>query len=140
MADIPNDPSVGIDAETGGTIYGWSHVEQSIRDILFTRFGERIMREHYGAFLAGLLGRNITTKEVAPVLAAISSAIDMWEPRFKVTALKPISVSRDGALGIYIEGEYRPRATYGDYTASGAKRITVYADDSGVRVEERVNG
>jgi uncharacterized protein len=134
---IPNSPSVGIDAETGGTISGWDHVEQSLRDIFFTRFGERIMREHYGSFIPALLGRNISTREIAPVFAAISSAIEQWEPRFLVTEIAPISAGRDGKLKLYIVGEYRPRATYGDLTSEGARRISVYAGSDGLRIEER---
>ena len=39
------DPSVGLDAVTGGILTGWDHVVQSLRDIFDTRFGSRIMRE-----------------------------------------------------------------------------------------------
>lgn len=134
---IPNNPSVGIDAETGGTIIGWAHVEQSLRDIFFTRFGERIMREHYGSFIPALLGRNITAQEVAPVFAAITSAIEQWEPRFFVNEIAPVSAGRDGKLRLYIVGEYRPRAAYGDMTSEGARRISVYAGADGLRIEER---
>lgn len=137
---IPIDPSVGINAETGGTIYGWAHVEQSLRDIFFTRFGERIMREHYGSFIPALLGRNITSREIAPFFAALASAIEQWEPRFRVTELVPTKVTREGQLHIYIVGEYRPRAVYGDLTAEGARRIGVYAGADGLRIEERLAG
>jgi phage baseplate assembly protein W len=137
---IPVNPSVGINAETGGTISGWAHVEQSLRDIFFTRFGERIMREHYGSFVPALLGRNINPQEVAPFFAVIASAIEQWEPRFRVTELVPVKVTRDGQLHIYIVGEYRPRATFGDLTAEGAKRVGVFAGADGLRIEERLGG
>lgn len=97
------------------------------------------MREHYGSFIPGLLGKNITPRDVAPFFAAISSAIDVWEPRFKVTALQPVKVTRDGRLHIFIEGEYRPRALYGDTTAEGARRVDLYASDAGIRIEERAS-
>lgn len=134
---IPNDPSVGIDAETGGTIHGWAHVEQSIRDILWTRFGERIMREWYGSFVPGLLGQNITPRDITPFFAAVASAIEQWEPRFRITELVPTRVTRDGQLHIFIAGEYRPRAVYGDLTAEGARRIDVFVGSDGLRAEQR---
>ncbi len=137
---VPVDPSVGIDATTGGTISGWAHVEQSLRDIFFTRFGERIMREHYGSFIPALLGRNITPSEVAPFFAAIASAIEQWEPRFRVTEIVPVKVTRGGALHIYIVGEYRPRAVFGDLTAEGARRVGVFAGADGLRIEQRQEG
>ncbi len=134
---VPSDPSVGINAETGGTVTGWAHVEQSLRDIFFTRFGERVMREHYGSFVPALLGRNITPAEVAPFFAAIASAIEQWEPRFAVTELAPVAVTRLGELRIYIVGDYRPRAVYGDMTSEGARRLSVFAGADGIRIEER---
>lgn len=138
MAAIPVDPSVGIDAETGGTIYGWPHVEQSLRDIFFTRFGERIMREYYGSFIPGLLGKNINPAEVTPFFAALASAIEQWEPRFRVTELTPVSVTRTGELHIYMAGEFRPRAVFGDFTVEGgARRVDLYASADGIRAEQR---
>ncbi len=135
---IPVDPSVGINAETGGTIYGWEHVEQSLRDIFFTRFGERIMREWYGSFVPELLGRNITPDEVTPFFVALASAIEQFEPRYRVTELMPVEVTRMGELRVYMAGEYRPRAAYGDYTVEGgARRIQLYASPNGIRVQER---
>lgn len=131
------NPSVGINAATGGTITGWQHVEQSLRDIFLTRFGERIMREHYGSFLPALLGRNITPNEVAPFFAAVASAIEQWEPRFRVTELVPVKVTGTGELHIFIVGEYRPRAVFGDMTAEGARRVGVFAGADGLRIEER---
>jgi phage baseplate assembly protein W len=75
------DPSVGLDAATGGILTGWEHVVQSLRDIFDTRFGSRIMREWYGSFVPNLLGRLITPEEVVPYFAAITSAIEAgWEP------------------------------------------------------------
>lgn len=135
---IPVNPSVGINAETGGTIFGWAHVEQSLRDIFFTRFGERIQREWYGSFVPGLLGRNITPAEVTPFFAAIASAIEQWEPRFRVTELLPVEVTRNGELHIYMAGEYRPRAMFGDFTVEGgARRVELYGSANGLRVRER---
>lgn len=139
MAAIPLDPSVGLDAATGGTITGWEHVVQSLRDVFDTRFGTRIMREWYGSFVPNLLGRLITPQEVVPYFAAITSAVEQWEPRFRVTQIQVVKVTRDGQLHVFLDGEYRPRAVYGDFTAAGARRLDAYANPDGIRIEERLS-
>lgn len=133
------DPSVGLDAATGGTITGWEHVVQSLRDVFDTRFGTRIMREWYGSFVPNLLGRLITPQEVVPYFAAITSAVEQWEPRFRVTQIQVVKVTRDGQLHVFLDGEYRPRAVYGDFTAAGARRLDAYANPDGILIEERLS-
>lgn len=133
------DPSVGLDAATGGTITGWEHVVQSLRDVFDTRFGTRIMREWYGSFVPNLLGRLITPQEVVPYFAAITSAVEQWEPRFRVTQIQVVKVTREGQLHVFLDGEYRPRAVYGDFTAAGAKRLDAYANPDGILIEERLS-
>ena len=54
-----------------------------------------------------------------------------------MTATTPVEVTRDGQLHFFIEGEYRPRAVYGDFTVEGARRIDAYANPDGVLVEQR---
>ncbi len=132
MASVPTDPSVGLNAETGGTITGWSHVLQSLQDIFTTNFGARIMREYYGSFVPSLLGRATINRTEAPLfLSAVATAILQWEPRYHVTAISVTEASRDGVIGIVIEGEYRPRATYGDLTAEGGRRRLIVSPSSG---------
>lgn len=138
MAVNLNDPSVGLNATTGGVVTGWDHVVQSLRDIFDTRFGTRIMREWYGSFVPNLLGRLITPKEVVPYFAAITSAIEQWEPRFRVTNIQVVKVTRDGQLHVFIDGEYRPRACFGDFTVAGARRLDAYANLDGILIEERL--
>lgn len=131
------DPSVGIDAATGSLVTGWEHVIQSLRDIFDTGFGSRVMREWYGSFVPNLLGRLITPQEVTPFFAAITSAVEQWEPRFRVTQVQVIKVTRDGQLHVFLDGEYRPRAVYGDFTVEGARRLDAYANPDGILIEER---
>jgi phage baseplate assembly protein W len=128
------DPSTGLDAGTGGIVNGWDHVVQSLRDIFDTRFGTRIMREWYGSFVPNLLGRLLTPEEVVPCFAAITSAIEQWEPRFRVTRIEALRVTRDGQLHVLLEGEYRPRAVLGDFTVAGARRLDAYASADGTRI------
>ncbi len=133
------DPSVGLDATTGGILTGWDHVVQSLRDIFDTRFGSRVMREWYGSFVPNLLGRLVTPDEVIPYFAAITSAIEQWEPRFRVTQIQVVKVTRDGQLHVFLDGEYRPRAVYGDFSVAGARRLDAYANPDGLLIEERLS-
>jgi len=96
------------------------------------------MREWYGSFVPNLLGRLITPDEVVPYFAAITSAIEQWEPRFRVTQITVVKVTRDGQLHVYLDGEYRPRAVYGDFTPAVARRLDVYANPDGLLVNERL--
>jgi phage baseplate assembly protein W len=136
VADLTS-PSVGLDRLTGGTITGWEHVLQSLEDIFTTRFGERIMREWYGSNVSNLLGRNITPVEVTGYFQELLAPIEQWEPRFRVTQIIALKVTRDGQFHFYIDGEYRPRATYGDFTVEGARRIYGNAARNGQTLLER---
>ena len=110
---------------------------QSLQDIFTTRFGSRVMREWYGSFVPHLMGRTISPNEVTPFFAAVTSAIEQFEPRYRVTRIKVVEVTRTGALHVFLEGEYRPRAMFGDYTVEGARRIDAYANPDGVLIETR---
>lgn len=129
------DPSIDIDAGSGADIAGWAHVLQSLEIIFTTRFGERIMREWYGSLVPAFLGENLNAPTVVTFFAAIGSAIDQWEPRYRLTRIVPESVGRDGRLKMYLEGEYRPRALLNDFTPEGARRINLAGGDSGITVE-----
>lgn len=125
------DPTVDMDVLTGGDISGWPHVLQCIQDFFTTSFGERVMREWYGSVVPRFLGENLTASTVVPFFAAIASAIEQWEPRYRITKIVPESVGRDGRLRVYMEGEYRPRALLGDFTPEGARRVTIIGGSGG---------
>lgn len=133
--DLTN-PSVGFDARSGLVLTGWDHVLQSLSDIFTTGFGERIIREWYGSFVPHLLGRLITPEEVTPFFVAITSAIEQWEPRYRVSEIKVLKATREGALHFYIDGEYRPRAMFGDFTIEGARRVNSSVNAAGLIIRE----
>ena len=130
------NPSVGLNAEACSVLTGWEHVLQSLSDIFTTGFGERIIREWYGSFVPNLLGQLITPDEVTPFFVAITSAIEQWEPRFRVTEIKVLKASREGALHFFLDGEYRPRAVFGDFTVEGARRVNGYINAAGLIIRE----
>lgn len=133
------NPSVGMCAETGRRRTGWQHVEQSLSDIFTTSFGTRVMREFYGSFVPALLGRNLTPRDVTPFFAAVTSAVEQWEPRFRVTQIEIVGISADGGLKFFLAGEYRPRAMFGDFTVEGARRLDAYANNDGILIDRRAS-
>jgi phage baseplate assembly protein W len=112
-------------------------VVQSLQDIFTTRFGARVMREWYGSFVPTLLGRQINRSEVPLFLAAFTSAIEQWEPRFKVTEIGLKDVTRDGVVRLSISGEYRPRALLGDPTSAGLRSLVIDADEVGLAIADK---
>lgn len=116
---------VDLNRETGEIIEGWAHVEQCIGDFLSTFFGERVMREWYGSIVPPLMGENLTSETIIRFFAAVTSAIDQWEPRFKIARIKPISVDRSGEFQVRIEGDYRPLALIGNFSSGSPKHLTI---------------
>ena len=56
-----------------------------------------------------------------------------------MTQIQVVKVTRDGQLHVFLDGEYRPRAVYGDFTPAGARRIDAYANPDGLLIEERLS-
>lgn len=109
----------GINRVTGATIDNYQHALQSVEVILSTRIGSRIMRRQFGGGVAEILGRAVTPPLFALFQQLVATAIDVWEPRFRVRQIAPLgSVEqiRAGEVGIRFEVDYRPRGHIGDFT------------------------
>jgi phage baseplate assembly protein W len=106
----------GVNRVTGRALDGWSHVSQSIGDILSTPIGTRVERRDYGSALFELIDRPINASTVARAARAVAEAILRWEPRFEVTKVEIDEASAGGRLGLAVTGIYYPRGHLGDYT------------------------
>ena len=73
-------------SETGRQIGLYDHIRQSIKNILFTRIGTRLMREEYGSLLPELLDQPITPALLLQCQAAAIAALAKWEPRIEIQA------------------------------------------------------
>jgi hypothetical protein len=65
---------------------------------------------------------------------AIVVAIDLWEPRYRVTKILPAASPeemRQGILGYRIEGVYRPRGHLGDFTPERVRTVTIGQPSAG---------
>jgi len=98
---------IGIDSRTGKHISGLEHLRQSVRDILTTPIGSRIMRRDYGSTLFSLVDRPLTPELRVEMYAATIDALAKWEPRIDVTAISAVvSDPAAGGLCVTIEGRY----------------------------------
>ncbi len=82
-----------MDASTGQPLTGSAHLVQSIRDILTTPIGSRVMRRDYGSLLPELIDQPITERLIQQIRAATVMALLRWEPR---VLAKKIGITVDG--------------------------------------------
>lgn len=128
MGLIAPTPGTGIDKMTGRVISGWDHVLQSLGVIFMTYFGERVLVRWFGSFIPKILGQRMTPPVVLKFWTAVCVAIDLWEPRFKITQIRPAGTPeqmRLGVIGFTLEGVYYPRGHLGDFTPDGPRQITL---------------
>jgi phage baseplate assembly protein W len=125
---------VGMNAHTGKIMIGWDHVIQSIAKIFVTRYHERVLRRSVGCLIPHLLGDNATPYTITRFYGAIITAIDLWEPNYRIqrvriytrydnTLLTSAEELRRGILTQRMEGVYRPRAHVGDNTPERRRSI-----------------
>lgn len=96
----------GISATTGQALGGVAHLRQSIRDILSTRIGTRIMRRDYGSRLPELVDNPLNELTKVELFAATAEALARWEPRFLLERVFVESVSEAGRIVIALEGKH----------------------------------
>lgn len=98
---------LGFNAETGKRIEGLDHLRQSIRDILTTPIGSRVMRRDYGSRLFELVDAPINRDTITDIYAATAEAIIKWEPRVDVQQVK-ITNAVPGLIELTLYGNYLP--------------------------------
>ena len=81
------------------------------------------MREWFGSTVPLILGENMTAPTIINFFAAISAAVSKWEPRYRITQIKPVSVNRNGHFNVQIDGVYLPLALIGNFEVEGARQV-----------------
>lgn len=94
----------GMNRQTGLSISEAEHIRQSVRDILVTPIGSRVMRRDYGSLLAAMIDRPQSPALRLQIMAACYSAIQKWEPRISLTAITFERSENDGTLYVDITG------------------------------------
>lgn len=97
----------GMDAATGQPLSGIEHLRQSLRDILTTPIGTRVMRRDYGSRLYELVDAPLNRGTIAELYAATAEAIRKWEPRFRLTSVQ-IASAEAGSVELDLTGVYLP--------------------------------
>lgn len=77
----------GMNRNTGLGITDTEHISQSMRDILLTPVGSRVMRREYGSLLSALIDMPQNPALRLQIMVACYSAIQKWEPRIRLTAI-----------------------------------------------------
>lgn len=96
----------GIDSNTGKALDGIAHLKQSIRDILTTRIGTRVMRRDYGSRLPELVDNPMNELTKTELFAATAEALQRWEPRFLLDRVFVSSASADGHIVLALYGRH----------------------------------
>jgi len=99
---------IGINNQTGKALPGIEHLKQSIRDILTTPIGTRVMRRDYGSQIFELIDAPMNSATLIDVVAATADALDKWEPRLILERVIVNSATSDGKFDLSILGKYRP--------------------------------
>lgn len=97
----------GIDATTGAALDGIEHLRQSVRDILTTPIGSRVMLREYGSQIFQLVDAPLNRSTIMDLYAATADALKRWEPRLRLTSVSA-SMPEPGTVLLDIVGEYLP--------------------------------
>lgn len=97
---------IGVNQFTGKHLDGMEHLRQSITDILRTPIGTRVMRRDYGSKIPDLIDAPMTQENVIEIYAEIGKALARWEPRFRLTNVRIISISDIGQIELELTGNY----------------------------------
>lgn len=89
---------------------GAEDLDRSIRVVLLTAPGERLMRPQFGCRIWDLLFEPVTANLLGLISEAVRDALAQWEPRVEVEAVEPVQDGDDSGL-VRIQITYRVKAT-----------------------------
>lgn len=91
---------LGMNAANGRAISATDHIVQSVRDILITPVGSRVMRRDYGSELFYLIDQPQHQATRLRLMAATVQALINWEPRISITRVDVHGGSMNGSLTV----------------------------------------
>ncbi len=94
---------IGMNATTGHAMSGLDHLRQSIKDILTTPIGSRVMRRDYGSELFNLIDHHGNKANMLRVYAATIEALLRWEPRIKPRRVQVDSIDEQGRVTLALD-------------------------------------
>lgn len=102
---------LGMNSATGAQLSGTDHIVQSIRDIITTPVGSRVMLRNYGCKAPELVDRPVNELFDVELKSSIAEALARWEPRFTLRSVAIAGRTAQGRVIISIEGTIRADAT-----------------------------
>ena len=101
-----------IDEESGclSSCSNEQHIKQSLRSILLTAQGERVMRPDFGSGLSVYLFENIDATTVSLIKRDVRATIERFEPRVELIDVKVHNAVQDPAV-LRVELSYRIKST-----------------------------
>jgi hypothetical protein len=96
---------IGMSATTGLALGTLDHLRQSIRDILATPIGSRVMLREYGSLLFALVDAPLDRVTVLDIIQATAGAIGRWEPRVRVERVE-VSAATPGHIELALDLRY----------------------------------
>ncbi|MEY8099039.1 GPW/gp25 family protein [Falsihalocynthiibacter sp. S25ZX9] len=97
----------GLNSLSAREIGGVDHLRQSVRDILTTPIGSRVMRRDYGSRLFELVDAPYSASTKLALIAATAEALINWEPRIVVEEIT-LRTYAPGEIIIDLVGRYLP--------------------------------
>lgn len=94
---------IGINAETGKHLSGNDHLLQSVRDILMTPVGSRVLQREYGSELLSLIDQPQDDRLRLKIIRATATALGRWEPRIRLTGVQ-VSWVGQGVFMVTLSG------------------------------------
>jgi uncharacterized protein len=89
---------------------GDDNVEHSLRVLLLTRVGERVMRGDFGSRLGEMVFRAGSDQNLRAIEREVDAVIRRWEPRVEVLAVGA-EADADDATHVTVSLSYRVRRT-----------------------------
>lgn len=94
---------VGMNANTGQSLTDNEHIRQSVRDILLTPIGSRVMRREYGSLLFDLIDQPQNAGLRLKIMSACYLALMQWEPRVRLQSID-YQASEHGEMQVTLSG------------------------------------
>jgi phage baseplate assembly protein W len=98
---------LGLNQTDGAALSGVDHLRQSIRNILTTPIGTRVMRRDFGSRVFELIDSPLNGQTQVALIAATAEALDQWEPRFSLSRVS-VASGEAGAIVLDLVGTYIP--------------------------------
>lgn len=98
----------GMSRSTGQRIDQTNHILQSVRDILMTPIGSRVMRRDYGSLIPFLIDSPLNAYFVMQLRASVIHALMRWETRVTPTRIELMTDDNtsQGVASLMIEYRY----------------------------------